>query len=96
PDDGVKSKKDLENAPRELQPTSSDERVGNSGIKILTDSAEDHNALEESLRPGGSLGYTDETKEDGKGEPTLESPDRGVEGSVDPASHGHMEGKDGT
>ncbi|KAK1230258.1 hypothetical protein PQX77_006654 [Marasmius sp. AFHP31] len=94
-DNGVESKKDHEDALRELQPRSSDGRAGDSDSKHFTDSAEDYDALEEPPRPGSSLGYTDETKENERGESTLESSSRGVEGSVDLASHGHTEGKDG-
>ncbi|KAK1233781.1 hypothetical protein PQX77_003044 [Marasmius sp. AFHP31] len=88
PDNGVELT-DRENALQELQPTSLDEGAAHSGPKPFTDSAEDHNALEESPRPGSSLGYADETKEDEKGESTLASPSRGVDSVSDLArAHG--------
>ncbi|KAK1227987.1 hypothetical protein PQX77_008989 [Marasmius sp. AFHP31] len=98
PDNGVEPKKDRKNVVRRLQPTSSDERAGDSGSKPFTNSARDHKALEESPRPGSRLGYANKTKENEKGESTLVSPSRGVESvesDLSLTSHGHTEGNDG-
>ncbi|KAK1230260.1 hypothetical protein PQX77_006656 [Marasmius sp. AFHP31] len=91
---GANSKKDHGDVLRELRSTSSDECAGDSGSKPPTNLAEVHPTVEESPRPGGSSRCADETKEDEKGEPTLERPHRDAE-DVDATSHVHTEGKDG-
>ncbi|KAL0068386.1 hypothetical protein AAF712_004464 [Marasmius tenuissimus] len=98
PDNDVESRKDRENGLRGLPPTRSSEHAGGSGSKPVTDSAKDHRTPEDSPRPGSSLGYANETKEDEKEEfkLTLESPSVGGTEGVASTSHGHAEGKDGT
>ncbi|KAL0068385.1 hypothetical protein AAF712_004463 [Marasmius tenuissimus] len=83
----VESKKDRDDGLRELHSTSSDGLTGDSGFKPLTDPAENH-TLEESPRPGSGSGYANETEGDEKGEPSFESPSKGVE-EVEGTSHGH-------
>ncbi|KAJ8092991.1 hypothetical protein PM082_011311 [Marasmius tenuissimus] len=84
---GVESKKDCDDGLRELRSTSSDGLTGDSGFKPLADATGNHTP-EESPRLGSGSGYADKTKGDEKGEPSFESPSKGVE-EVEGTSHGH-------